>query len=336
MNAPTQTKTARVELGEVLRFHREQRGLKPRRVADMLGCSVEAVANYESGLIVPEGKHWDKYKAIVDRRLVAFNELRFRALNESRAEREQIISSMEHRQMATSNLTNGHSKPHEQPLTHRPLASIKIQEPPDARTVKPGAEVGYHNEPPPARKLHAKPEALAARGIAAKPSDTPTVKRGGRSGFPPGAMTAGNCAAREEWARLQFRHRPRMPIGGPDGLIAMMKQRFGVGIGSDTAKQIKDEINAELAGLPPAVPAGVLGAPDPKPVPTIEKPAPIAHVVRETRERDIGAAVQLVLDAIPNLSAFKIEVDDTGEASISYTVREVKIVETGGTMKVRR
>lgn len=329
MNAPTQTKTARVELGEVLRFHREQRGLKPRRVADMLGCSVEAVGNYEAGLIVPEGRHWDKYKAIVDRRLVAFNELRFRALNESRAEREQIISSMEHRQMATTNGSNGHSKTG--PLTHKPLAGIVVTTPnggigvdvSDARTVKPGAEVTYHNPPP----LKIEPGDTVE--VATKPRK-PMAQR------PRGCMSDAAVATREEWARLQFRTRPRMPIAGPDGLLVLMRQRFGIGTTPEVLQRIKNEVLDELARLPPAVPAGVSSAPAPKPAPTIEKPAPLAHIVRETNERDISAAVQLVLDAIPHLRTFNIAVDDSGEASIAYTVREVKIVETGGTMKVHR
>lgn len=324
----TQTESARKKFGEVLRFHREQRDYPIRRVADMLGCSPETVQNYEAGHVVPEGKAWDKYKGIVNRRLVAYAELRTRAITEAAAERQFLIQTMEHRPMAT-NGSNGHSKP----LTHQPLANIKA---PDARTVHPGAEVGYHNEPP-HRTLHAKPEALAARGIAPKPSDTPAVKHKPRASVPLGTHTPEACKQREEWARLQFRQRPRMSIQGQDGLNIIMRQRFGVGISWEVASRIKQEVNDELAKLPPAVPAGVTStAPTLAPGVDLGPPPIVIKAAVAPSDRDIGAAVQLVLDAIPNLRTFTITVDDAGEASIEYKIREVKIVETGGSMKVRR
>jgi len=45
-------------------------------------------------------------------------------------------------------------------------------------------------------------------------------------------------------------------------------------------------------------------------------------------------AAQLVLGAIPNLRTFTITVDDNGEATISHTQREVRVIETSGTLKL--
>ncbi len=50
----------------------------------------------------------------------------------------------------------------------------------------------------------------------------------------------------------------------------------------------------------------------------------------------VEAAVELILGAVPNLRTFTIAVDDSGEASVDYTVREVVVRETGGSLKVRR
>jgi hypothetical protein len=53
-------------------------------------------------------------------------------------------------------------------------------------------------------------------------------------------------------------------------------------------------------------------------------------------EKDIEAAAQIVLSAIPNLKTFTISVDDKGEVTVSHTTREVKVVEASGSIKLKR
>lgn len=359
INGPT--KPARIEFGECLRFHREQRRLSPRRVADMLGSSVSDVEAYEAGRLVPEGRAWDKYKGIVDRRLPAYSELRLRALAEYQAERRLITSSMENARMVT-NGSNGHSKsgtPLAQNLGDklRPAIASSAIPAPDARTVNPGQAVTYHNPPP---------IETAPRERVRPPGSTAGEQLGQDRGFaadgrrklpdrPPGTMTSSAVEQRKEWTRLQFRARPRMPINGPDGLLVMMRQRFGVGIDPDVATKIKAEVLAELGKLPPAVPPGVPStSPDwrdrhdplkPTPEALAARGMPPVIVENKPREPEPGAvvnesdlrtAVDLVLGAIPGLRSFEIKVDEHGEATLEYTVREVKISERAGSLKVKR
>lgn len=51
---------------------------------------------------------------------------------------------------------------------------------------------------------------------------------------------------------------------------------------------------------------------------------------------DLEGAVRLILETIPNLKSFKIDVDETGEVSVSHTTREVRVVESSGSMKLRK
>lgn len=64
----------------------------------------------------------------------------------------------------------------------------------------------------------------------------------------------------------------------------------------------------------------------PKPEPPPAPPAPA------TVESNIEAAVRLILEAVPNLKSFKIDVGDNGDIDVSHTIR----VETTGTLKLKR
>lgn len=330
--------SSRKRLGGVIQFHRERRSLTPRRVADMCGVSVEAVGNWEAGHVVPDGKAWDKLKGIVNKRLVSYAELRQRALAEEKEERERIIKSMEHGKMVT-NGTNGTPAKQSQrppaPLAHKPFSGL------------------VDVFPPPESKPDAQSEAVP--------------KKGAMPDRPPGSMKRGAIDERSAWARLQFRARPRMPINGPDGLLEMLRKRFGVGLDPDTCNRIKAEVHEELKLLPPARPAGIdLGPPPIRLKPTAAAvqeaiaagriPAPVAQTPAAVTPSspgikaapgplpggqlvntdDIEAAVQLVIGAVAGLRTFSISIDDNGEASVNYTVRETRIHETSGSIKVRR
>lgn len=60
-----------------------------------------------------------------------------------------------------------------------------------------------------------------------------------------------------------------------------------------------------------------------------------ARAAKAEEGDDFAAAVRLVLEAKPNLRSATIDVDDDGEVSVSYKTREVRVVEEGGTLKVR-
>lgn len=337
-------KPARIEFGELLRFYRSSRNLPQRRVADMIGGSVSDVEAYETGRIVPEGRAWDKYKSIVDRRLAQpmIVALRLRALSEVQAERNLITKSMEHR-MATTNGTNGHSKHTskiEAPLAHKPfsgLADVKLADAPsaiipaaDARTVRPGEAVTYHNEP-----TEAAPDV--------KPYDAEHAARTKEAlaKLPKGWKQTEQINKRREFALRLIRQRPSIRDNGADGLQEALRKTFGVGLSEPFVRELRAQVRreAECEHKP--------AASERQSIPKIDTEAPIGHAAPpiastppapapHNPEEDLATAVELILESLPNLRTFTITVDDTGEASVAYTMREVKVIETGGSLKVKR
>lgn len=51
---------------------------------------------------------------------------------------------------------------------------------------------------------------------------------------------------------------------------------------------------------------------------------------------DLDAAVRMLLEAMPGLRTLTVEVDDAGEATVTYKTREVRIFEDTGSMQVKR
>lgn len=339
----TNQKTARQTLGEVLRFHREQRSLTIRRVADMTGNGSRAVENFEAGHVVPDGKAWDKYTGIVNKRLRAYSELRQRALAEADADRALIIKSMEQRNMATATSPNGptgtnghnHSKP-TPPLAHKPfsgLVGVALPEPaPDARTVNPGREVAYHAAPP---KLDPAPP--VSRDDHTERS---TRTKLALAKLPRGWKSAEQKNKRRAFALELIRQRPGIRTHGADSLHEALVQTFGVGLGEPTIDELREQVRREkecehvpVAQAAPLKPAPVQESISVTHSPGMPKPPPSNP---HDPQAEIATAVSLVLEAIPNLRTFTISVDDQGEASVDYTMREVKVIETGGSLKVKR
>jgi hypothetical protein len=140
-------------------------------------------------------------------------------------------------------------------------------------------------------------------------------------------------------------------MNGPDGLLVLLRNRFGVGLAPEKIKEIKLEVHNEIRAMKPNVPPGVaivqatqpseptgtLAASVPIPaIPNVIATAEITPHVTSDPSDDIRSAVELVLGALPNLRTFVISVDEHGEASVDYTMREVRVVETGGSLKVRK
>lgn len=231
--------------------------------------------------------------------------------------------------MATANGANGHKPPIiGTNLGDKLIASsgrgsqptISVQ--PDARTVNPGQAVTYHAVPP--------TKITAGETLGVSKTGVDAAGRARMPDRPPGSMTRIATQERMEWARLQLRSRPRMPINGPDGLLVLLRKRFGIGLDPNVCIRIKQEVHAELSMLPPAVPAGITPAMAPPPVKVT------AEVTAPNPSDDLEAAVQLVLGAVPGLRTFTINVDDQGVASVDYTTREVRVVESAGSLKVRK
>lgn len=250
-----------VRLGEVLRFHREQRGLSVRNVADRVGQSAAKVEAWERGDDVPDERSWGRYKAMVHRKLNEFGDLRQRAI-------EQLTQR----------------KPNERTFVHRPLEKLADVVP------LPVAQ------PDPEPRTIAAP--VEARSFGAE----------------------SQSAKRQAFALDILRQRPSIRARGADSLDELVRRTFGVGLSNETVMRLRAQVERERASVSsvartrPAVPAQYDAA------------------------ADVGAAVSLLLEAIPTLQSFTLEVDERGEASVQYQVRkEVVRVETvGGSLRVKR
>lgn len=66
------------------------------------------------------------------------------------------------------------------------------------------------------------------------------------------------------------------------------------------------------------------------------EPEPVRQPRPEpTQGADIDAAVRMLIEAIPSLRALNIEINEAGEATVNYRIREIRVVEDSGTMNVR-
>ena len=118
-----------------------------------------------------------------------------------------------------------------------------------------------------------------------------------------------------DYARMLLRKSPSMKIEGSGGLDELLKRKFGQTLEVNILVQLQNEARAQRV-------TGPMAAVQPPPA--------------TVNENDIEGAVRLILEAIPNLRSFKVEVDDAGEVHVSHTVREVRVVESSGTMKLKK
>lgn len=148
---------------------------------------------------------------------------------------------------------------------------------------------------------------------------------------PNGSMRGGSRAERRAFAKGLLLQRPGIKSVGGDGLVEAVRSRFGIGIDPGVIHELRAEIQheareAELrAQLPIAVAADPVVAS--VPTPRIEQAADPAAIAK---------AIEIILGALPGLESLMITVDENGEASVDYQIREIKVQTTGGSLKVRR
>jgi transcriptional regulator with XRE-family HTH domain len=292
----------RQRLGEVIQHYREERGVSRRDAAHRCKVAVSLVEQWEDGKALPSSDEWKALTRGVHRGLTRFDDLYNRARIEADNEaRERAKGSMQ---------TNG----------------TKI-------TTSLGDKIAAAIAPTPAPALAVVP-APVAQPEADKRQRTRRLPPP-----PPGAMSEAQCAKRADYVRKILRERPHARAYGPDGVIDLVRATFGVGVSPVTIEDLRAEVLAERQGA--AVPSTL--------PPIDQVSAPVAAEVKRQMseveqharaprdvEAEISSAVQLLMDAIPNLQTFTISVDDHGEASVDYQIRKVVITTTGGSLKVKR
>lgn len=146
---------------------------------------------------------------------------------------------------------------------------------------------------------------------------------------PPGSMSIAGINERFDFARSVLVQRPHIKVAGPDGLIAVIKARFGVGIDNRSASKLVEEHHAKMTEAVQS-----RGALDAIQREVITKPLELPPTANA--DEQIKAATSLILEAVPNLASFTISVDASGAASVGYTTRELRVVENTGSFKVQR
>lgn len=327
-------KTARQQLGEVITFRLSQQRRTDRDVANRCGVSTSDVERFRAGTLVPEPKTWKRMCEMIARSLYGDSALYTAARAEQEGERELATRGLQR-----MNPTRNGAPPPTNVATNLgdKLREVKLEPAvpaPDARTVNPGQAVTYH-APAPEPDLRPTPTmkqlGVAPRGRA----------RDGRVLLPTrpdGSMSADKRAERITFARSILLQRPAIPLNGEDGLLSMMRKRFGIGLDPETIqtlrRQLDDErreaeVRAKLEAERGQTPApAAVPAPPPIQAAPAASPAPVpATPPRAVSEDNIATAVGLIVAEVPGLRRMTIEVNDAGEASYTYEVREVR---TGG------
>ena len=159
--------------------------------------------------------------------------------------------------------------------------------------------------PQPAAPVETVPATLHDDGFDLRPAYKAIAK------LPEGWGTNEAKAQRQAYATELITHGMR-----DDEVYKQVRLKFGVGISEPVLTELRESIRAAQAREHRAVQPQ-----PPLPVAT-EEPRP---VMPPTADTSIEDAVRLILEVIPNLRSFKIEVNDAGEIDVSHTIREVRV-----------
>lgn len=111
-----------------------------------------------------------------------------------------------------------------------------------------------------------------------------------------------------------------------DDLVTQMMQKFGRSLKAQLLYDLRTEAKAAIAAKASTTPAPKL----------VEEPVEASAPPTGPAVKDIETAAQLVLGVIPNLRTFTIEVNDAGEVTVSHTIREVRVIESSASLKMKR
>jgi DNA-binding transcriptional regulator YiaG len=367
-------KTARQRLAEVIKFFRDERKLTLARAANMAEVNVASFADFEEGNTIPDQRTWERMKHIVHHGLKAHEDLWRQARTEEATEQAQKVAGKGLTQKPFAALAQLKLVPDPPPAPPPPPpepsrapgipealvgdgydlqpAYVALNQLPkgwqgklasqerveyarelvaqglstkdviakvrerfrvgilDATVAAIREELGVvavRKTPAPASTTATGP----IRRPAAPPTEaapvTPTLPP---EVVPPVAPTVAPLEEREEFARIILRKSPTVQT---DVLEGILQRKFGAGLPPDRMATLRAEVKAARTGIQGTV------------VPAMP-----------VNERDIQAAVEMLLEAMPHLKSFTVNIDDAGEVKIDYTVKETRVVEASSTLKIRR
>lgn len=307
--------TSRQKLGEVIKFAIRERGTHLPRVANRLKCSLTDLQAICDGRRIPTSDQWRALCEGINRRLTGYQKLYLEARSEGDLELSSIVTSLPNSKLTSDVKTNLGDK----------MRNV---------IVLPSVKLNSADSPP---KLQSVPVILSQTS-----SNNDTGKDIATDSKPsPRTSVAGSRSheAREErinYAKGLLLQRPHIKIQGRDGLKEAIRQRFGVSLSWEILNKIKCAFDAEMrvsksssitvnpvvevAVKPVGVAAGQVSAP-----------------YGEAKVKDtLNQVIDLLLSEIPNLQNLSVKVSESGEASIEYSVREVKISTMSGSLTVKR
>ncbi len=323
----------RQRLGEVIRFCREARDRSLNTTARRCRVSVAMLEAWERGESVPNREQWKQLCRDCDRELRKYAQLyqaarsEMDALNKEQEMNNGNRSGTSPPSTVATNLGDKLRGAQVQPqiiprVTTDQVAVVSESNKSESHQLGPISEQAQLGQPD--------------RGHAVDGRRLPPTR-------PPGSTTHNAIEERKLFVRGLLLQRPKMRTSGGDSILEAVRARFGIGIKPDFIDEIRRdlqrdaierELRAKLEREPGRVPADHPALQAFNRTPAEINAPPVATVAVNTS--DVDAAVQLILGAVPNLQTLTISVDDHGEASVDYQIREVKITTVGGSLKVRR
>lgn len=323
MTNETQTEPARKRFAQVVDFLIRDRKLTADYVARRCRVSVHELDRWRNGASVPGPNEWEQLRRKVCHEFGTYNELWRQARTELDAERKLASAALQRSHVVTD---NGVSKSAVTNLGEKIRAAVE-----------PAISAAAITPPVPEAMIRVDPRSATAQLAVRDPVRHTRDGRILQPERPDGSMSADSRAQRRQFAKGILLQRPSIPAVGYDGLVKLVRDRFGVGIDPGTVRELRSEISFEArekllrseVGI--ATPADAVGHAVQASV--ASEPAVASEPVRTD---ELSTAIELVMSAVPGLQSLTLTIDEHGEATVDYKVREVKVQTTDGSIKVRR
>lgn len=304
--ALNQEESSRRNLGNVIRWYREQRHFTQHRVADICSTSIKTVDAWERGEAIPPDWQWGKLINVMHRDLRDYRALRMRAQAEEAQEGKTSSSDIA-------------------PITQSLGDKLREAQSDEQSEDEPMDDVEAESKLETSSAAATTAESASIVPLRVVPKSAHNIKS--------------SRAQRVEFVRNILRSRPNAKLGGADGIDVMLRRTFGYGMTYELFYRIQSEVHAECRA--PHLHDHEKTPPVPPPekqqrvVPLAAKLA--APPASATATRDVSGEISAVLamlrDSIPELAELHV-FNVNGKLRCEFKLREVKTIETDGSLTV--
>ena len=284
--------TAREKLGQLIQHHFTKVRATDHQVAARIGVSAAEVEKYRKGLAVPDRETWSRLCGMISKGLWGAKELYSEAMREQDADKDQQVRAL--RRNGHTTVSNGQAVTNfGDKLVAATQSSPQSTAP--APVPAPATESAIHDD------------------------DADRDRR-----LPEGARSYEQRSRRIEFARAILRSRPHIPTRGPDGILALIRKEFDVGLSDAEIARARDDVSRDRRAAEPKASGRSSDNP------TLENSGGAVN------DADVSAGIELIMGAIPGLRSMTITVDETGAASVDYQIRRVEVTTVSSSLTVRR